>query len=74
MGLFSAFMPPIVSLFVPWGYFIPLSSFVLASWDADTRIAVYGMRAFRPLLLAWVVVLAAAFFAFAWRAVREKEV
>lgn len=74
VGLFSAFMPPIVSLFVPWGYFIPLSSFVLASWDADTRIAVYGMRAFRPLLLAWVVVLAAAFFAFAWRAVREKEV
>ena len=31
-------------------------------------------RAFRPLLLAWVVVLAAAFLAFAWRAVREKEV
>ena len=74
VGLFSAFMPPVVSLFVPWGYFIPLSSFVLASWDPDTRIAVYGIRDFRPLLLAWVVLLAAAFFLFTWRAIRKKEV
>ena len=74
VGLFSAFMPPVVSLFVPWGYFIPLSSFVLVSWDADTRIAVYGMRDFRWLLLFWAILLAAGFFLFTWRAIRQKEV
>ena len=74
VGLFSAFMPPVVSLFVPWGYFIPLSSFVLVSWDADTRIAVYGMRDFRWLLLFWAIMLAAGFFLFTWRAIRQKEV
>ena len=74
VGLFSAFMPPVVSLFVPWGYFIPLSSFVLVSWDADTRIAVYGTRDFSPILLAWTILLAVGFFLFTWRAIRQKEV
>ena len=27
IGLFSAFMPPLVSYFVPWGYFVPLSCY-----------------------------------------------
>ncbi|PWM58188.1 MAG: ABC transporter permease [Subdoligranulum variabile] len=74
VGLFSAFMPPVVSLFVPWGYFIPLSAYILADWDPDTRIAVYGTRDFRLLLLAWTILLAVGFFLFTWRAIREKEV
>ena len=31
IGLFSAFMPPLVSYFVPWGYFVPLSCYEVAS-------------------------------------------
>ena len=74
VGLFSAFLPPIVSYFVPWGYFIPLGSYILASWDPDTRVVVYGIRAFNLPLLAWSGVLAVFFFAFTWHAIRQKEV
>lgn len=74
VGLFSAFLPPIVSHFVPWGYFIPLGSYILASWDPDTRVVVYGIRAFNLPLLVWSGVLAVFFFAFTWHAIRQKEV
>lgn len=74
IGLFSAFMPPIVGYFVPWGYFIPLTTYVLVDWDPDTRAVVYGIREFRPFLLLWCAVLALFFFCITWRAIREKEV
>lgn len=74
VGLFSAFLPPIVSYFVPWGYFIPLGSYILASWDPDTRVVVYGIRDFNLPLLAWSGVLAVFFFVFTWHAIRQKEV
>lgn len=74
IGLFSAFMPPVVGYFVPWGYFIPLTTYVLIDWDPDTRAVLYGIREFRPLLLLWCAVLALLFFCITWRAIREKEV
>lgn len=74
VGLFSAFMPPIVSYFVPWGYYIPLGSYMMESWDPDTRIVVYGIRPFNLLLLTWTIFLAVLFFTVTWRAIRQKEV
>ena len=67
IGLFSAFMPPIVGYFVPWGYFIPLTTYVLVDWDPDTRAVVYGIREFRPFLLLWCAVLALFFFCITWQ-------
>ena len=37
VGLFSAFMPPLVSYFVPFGYYIPLSAYEVANWDKATH-------------------------------------
>ena len=74
VGLFSAFMPPIVSYFVPWGYFIPLCSYEVANWNQATHTVTYGTRAFNWGLLAFTLVLAAGLFAAAWRIIRDKEV
>ena len=74
IGLFSAFMPPLVSYFVPWGYFVPLSCYEIALWDRATRTVTYGLRPYSWGLLAFTVVLAAALFAAAWRMMRDKEV
>lgn len=74
VGIFSAFMPPIVSYFVPWGYFIPLSTYILVDWNPDTRAVLYGIREFHFLLLFWCALLALLFFGITWRAIREKEV
>lgn len=74
IGLFSAFMPPLVSYFVPWGYFVPLSCYEVALWDQATHTVTYGLRPYNWGLLAFTVVLAAALFAAAWRMMRDKEV
>lgn len=74
VGLFSAFMPPIVSYFVPWGYFVPLSSYEVAVWDQETHTVLYGTRPFNWGLLAFTVALAAVLFAAVWRMMRDKEV
>lgn len=74
IGLFSAFMPPLVSYFVPWGYFVPLSCYEVALWDRATRTVTYGLRPYSWGLLAFTVVLAAVLFAAAWRMMRDKEV
>lgn len=74
MGLFSAFLPPAVSYFVPWGYYIPLSTYEVADWDKATRTITYGTRAFNWGLLAFTVFLGAALFYAAWRKVQELEV
>ena len=36
VGLFSAFMPPLASYFVPFGYYIPLSAYEVANWNKAT--------------------------------------
>ena len=74
IGLFSAFMPPLVSYFVPWGYFVPLSCYEVALWDQATHTVTYGPRPYSWGLLAFTVVLAAALFVAAWRMMRDKEV
>ena len=74
VGLFSAFMPPIVSYFVPWGYFVPLSSYEVAVWDQETHTVLFGTRPFNWGLLAFTVALAAVLFAAVWRMMRDKEV
>ena len=74
LGVFSAFMPPLVSYFVPWGYFVPLSCYEVALWDQATHTVTYGPRPYSWGLLAFTVVLAAALFVAAWRMMRDKEV
>lgn len=74
VGLFSAFMPPIVSYFVPWGYFVPLSSYEVAVWDQETHTVLFGTRPFNWGLLAFTAALAAVLFAAVWRMMRDKEV
>lgn len=74
VGLFSAFMPPAVSYFVPWSYCIPLGTYILADWNPDTDVVVYGIRGFNLPLLLWCMALALLFFFSTWHAIRKKEV
>lgn len=74
VGLFSAFMPPVVSYFVPWSYCIPLGTYVLEDWNPDTDVVIYGIRDFNIPLLIWCIALAVFFFACTWYTIREKEV
>ena len=74
LGLFSAFMPPIVSYFIPWGYFIPLSAYEVSFWDQETRTVLYGTRSFNFGLLVFTILLGAGFFCLTWQTVRKEEV
>ena len=74
LGLFSAFLQSVVSYFVPWGYYIPLSAYEVANWDEATRTVTYGTRAFNWGLLAFTVFLGAVLFYAAWRKVQKLEV
>ena len=74
VGLFSAFMPAIVSYFVPWGYYVPLSSYEVRVWEKETHTVLYGTRAQNWSLLVVAVLLAAVCFAAAWRVMKQKEV
>lgn len=74
LGIFSAFMPPIVSYFVPWGYFIPLSAYEVAVWEEKTHTVIYGTRGFHFGLLVFTACLEAGFFCLCWQAVRKQEV
>ena len=74
VGLFSAFMPQIVSYFVPWGYFVPLGAYEVANWDKITHMVTYGTRPFNWGLLIFTVVLGAVLFYVAWRKVQKQEV
>ena len=74
VGLFSAFMPPIASYFVPFGYYIPLSAYEVANWDKATHTVTYGTRPFNWGLLAFTLALGAVLFALAWRKVQDEEV
>ena len=74
VGLFSAFMPPIVSYFVPWGYYIPLGAYEVANWDQATHTVTYGTRPYNWGLLVFTLALGAVLFALAWRKVESEEV
>lgn len=74
LGLFSAFLPPILSYFVPWGYYIPLNAYEVAHWDEATRTITYGTRAFNWGLLTFTVFLSVLLFCAAWRRVQKLEV
>ena len=74
VGLFSAFMPPLASYFVPFGYYIPLSAYEVANWDKVTHTVTYGTRPFNWGLLAFTLALGAVLCALAWRKVQDEEV
>ncbi len=74
VGLFSAFMPPVVSYFVSWGYFIPLGTYKVVNWDKATHMVTYGTRNFNWGLLIFTFILGAALFYAAWRKVQKQEV
>ena len=74
VGLFSAFMPPLASYFVHFGYYIPLSAYEVANWDEATHTVTYGTRPFNWGLLAFTLALGAVLFALAWRKVQDEEV
>ena len=74
VGLFSAFMPKVCSLFVPWGYYIPLSSYYIKDWSRDTHTVIYGVQGYQWPLLIWVLVLMSALFVVTWHVIQKKEV
>ena len=59
---------------VPWGYYIPLGSYVVAHWDPTAHTVTYGTRPFNWGLLAFTLALGAMLFALAWRKVQDEEV
>ncbi|MGN0984314.1 MAG: ABC transporter permease [Gemmiger sp.] len=73
-GLFSAFLPRSFGRLIPWGYYVPLSAYVMLDWDPATRLAVYGIQPFRYGLLGGVLLLAALLFFLTWRILRDQEV
>lgn len=73
LGLFSAFMPPVVSYFVPWGYFEPLSAYEVAVWDQATHTVTYGTRPYNWGLLLFTAALGLLLFALAWRRAQREE-
>ena len=72
-GLFAAFLPKIVSFFLPWGYYIPLMG-VQMIWDFETRIGWFEPVPVRFWLLELTLLLAVLFGALGWNALRKKEV
>lgn len=72
-GLFAAFLPRIVSYFLPWGYYVPLMG-VRMNWDFETRTGWFEPEAFRYPLLGLILLIAVLFGSLGWGALRKKEV
>ena len=72
-GLFAAFMPSLVSYFLPWGYYIPLST-IRMDWNRETRIVRYYPAPYPVWLLALTAAFGALFAALAWETLKRKEV
>ena len=70
----AAFMPKGLSLFVPWGYYIPLSRYYIKDWSRDTHTVIYGVQGCQWPLLIWVLVLMGVLFVVAWHVIQKKEV
>ena len=74
LGLFTAFMPPIFTYFVPWGYFIPLSAYEVAHWEQATHTVTYGTRPWNFGMLAFTAALGVVLFVLSWCSVQKEEV
>lgn len=72
-GLFAAFMPTLVSYFMPWGYYIPLST-IRMDWNPETRIVHYYSAPYPIWLLILTTAFGVLFAALAWVALKHKEV
>lgn len=72
-GLFASFMPPLVSYFLPWGYYIPLSA-VRMDWNPETKIVRFYETPYPMGLLILTAGLGAVFAGIAWDALKHKEV
>lgn len=72
-GLFAAFMPPLVSYFMPWGYYIPLST-IRMDWNPETRVVRYYPTPYPVWLLGLTTAFGVLFAAMAWEALKHKEV
>ena len=72
-GLFASFMPPMVSFFMPWGYYIPLST-ARMDWDPETRIVRYYTAPYPVWLLGVTMALCVLFAMMTWNALKRKEV
>ena len=72
-GLFAAFMPSLVSYFLPWGYYIPLGT-VRMDWNRETRIVHYYPAPYPVWLLVLTAAFGVLFAALAWEALKHKEV
>lgn len=72
-GLFAAFMPPIISYIMPWGYYIPLST-IRMDWNRETRIVRYYPTPYPIWLLTVTVAFGVLFAVMAWEALKHKEV
>ena len=72
-GLFAAFMPSLVSYFLPWGYYIPLST-IRMDWNRETRIVRYYPVPYPVWLLSLTATFGVLFAVMAWKALKHKEV
>lgn len=72
-GLFAAFMPPLVSYFMPWGYYIPLST-IRMDWNREARIVHYYSTPYPVWLLILTIAFGALFAVLAWETLKRKEV
>lgn len=72
-GLFAAFMPSLVGYFLPWGYYIPLST-IRMDWNRETRIVRYYPAPYPVWLLVLTAAFGVLFAALAWEALKHKEV
>lgn len=72
-GIFAGFMPPVVSYFLPWSYYIPLSAMGM-DWTRETRVVRYLPRTFPVGLLVFSLVLAALSAWAGWQVLKRKEV
>lgn len=72
-GLFAAFMPPIVSYVMPWGYYIPLSA-IRMDWNPETKIVRFYPVPYPIWLLVVTAAFAGLFGTMAWGALKHKEV
>ena len=66
-------MPPMVSFFMPWGYYIPLST-ARMDWDPETRIVRYYTAPYPVWLLGVTMALCVLFAVMTWNALKRKEV
>ena len=72
-GLFAAFMPAVVSYFLPWGYYIPLST-IRMDWNRETRIVRYYAVPYPVWLLILTAAFGVLFAVLAWETLKHKEV